>query len=575
MTPPKTTATQDHADPFAAFGPPRAEENVARFLPERAQGQPDDVAIHAATGGGQFDQATYAQLNQRCDALAHGLVAAGVQRGDRVCVFVKPSVDWIALVYALFKLGAVPVLIDPGMGRKNLLACVARIQPRVLIAIPLARAIAAVFRGAFKTVEIKLTFGGPGGFPGQRLEKLAPAQPEPFPTAMLGSDELAAILFTSGSTGPPKGVGYTHAMFAAQVHALEALYGLGPGDVDLACFPLFALFDAALGVTTVLPEMDASRPGTCDPSKIVDALQRFDATLSFGSPAIWRRVLPHCVEKGIQLPKLQRLLVAGAPVPPSLIETAHQVLGPEGDVHTPYGATESLPVATVSGREIANDFAARTKKGEGNCVGRIAPGIRLALIRVTDDVIEHFDPSLEVPPGEVGEVCVRGPVVTQQYMFDESSTAASKMEDPLGGPKWHRMGDLARLDDEGHLWFLGRKSHRVDTPKGTIYPVPLENIFNQHPAVERTALVGYGPRGQEEPVLVVQPVPGSFPKSKGRQRELASELHRVGLWFPDCRVLERVFFHPNLPVDVRHNAKLRREVLKSWVETFPSDHGRI
>jgi acyl-CoA synthetase (AMP-forming)/AMP-acid ligase II len=316
--------------------------------------------------------------------------------------------------------------------------------------------------------------------------------------------------------------------------------------VDLAAFPLFSLFDAALGLTSVIPELDPSRPGTCDPAKIVDAIREHRATTAFGSPAIWRRVAPYCETHGLRLPGLKRILVAGAPVPPSLIRSLRGLLDADADVHTPYGATEALPVSSQAGRDVVAETAAATARGEGSCVGRPAPGMDVRIIRIDDAPMPRWDESLVLPDGQVGEICVRGEVVTRGYHNLPEATAAAKIAD--GDRVWHRMGDLGRIDERGRLWYLGRKAERLETAAGPIFTDAVEGIANAHPRVGRSALVGVGPRGSQRPVLVVE-----GPEDPGLVTELMA-----------ATGVERVLFHPNFPVDVRHNAKIHRLTLAQW-----------
>lgn len=537
--------------------------NVAAFLPAVAERHGALTSLVSPLGAG-WARTSAAELDARCDAIARGLVRAGLRRGDRVCLFARPDADWVALVYALFKLAAVPVLIDPGMGRKNMLSCVERMRPRGFVGIPLAHALKLASPRAFRTVEVSVAVGAPPLWRGHTLDDLAAGPAGTFACAEVDPEEEAAILFTSGSTGPPKGVVYTHGNFAAQVEALRALYDVRPGDVDLACFPLFALFGAALELTTVLPRMDFSKPAACDPAEIVRAVREHGVVQTFGSPAIWRRVAPWCREHGVRLDSMRRLMIAGAPVPPSLIAECLAMLPPAGDVHTPYGATESLPVASASGREILERFRARTEGGEGNCVGRPAPGIELRVIRITDEPLDAWSDDLEVAPGEVGELCVRGPVVTREYKFEPAATRAAKIGSDAG--LWHRIGDVGRIDDEGNVWFLGRKSHRLETDRGLLMPVGVENVFDRHEAVEKSALVGIGPPGAERPVLVVQPVPARRPRSRRERAVLAREILDSAADHPACARVSQVIFRAALPVDVRHNAKIKRGEIKRWAE---------
>ncbi|MFT5283934.1 MAG: acyl-CoA synthetase (AMP-forming)/AMP-acid ligase II [Planctomycetota bacterium] len=536
------------ADPFAVFEAPPENPNVGCDLRRRAQANPHAVAVRIPAKRNSWRDISFSGLESESDALAQTLAQKGVCPGDRVCVFVRSGIELIATTYALFKLGAIPVLIDPGMGRKSFLQCVEHIKPRAMVGIRAAMIARLIYRRAFRSVKIAFTVPRAGKLT-HKFEDTAP-----FDIYKPELEEEAAILFTSGSTGPAKGVRYTHGNFRAQIEALGALYDFKPGEVDVVCFPLFALFDTALGMTSVFPVIDPSHPARCDPAQIVRAIVENNATLTFGSPAIWMRVVPWLLEEQRSLPSLKRVLIAGAPVPPKLVEGFHQVLTGDADVFTPYGATEALPVASLSGREILERRSA-AESGAGTCVGHLAPGIDCRLIRITDEPIQVWSDDLLVESGTEGEIVVRGPVVTRSYKFEAEHDALAKI--PNDDHVWHRMGDIGRFDDEGRLWFCGRKSHRLQTDGGTVLPVPQENIFNTHPGVKRSALVGVGESGAEVPVLVVEPF-GS--PSDALAREISN--HCSGL--TDRIQPVRVLFKSSFPVDVRHNAKIHRGELKAW-----------
>ena len=528
--------------------------NVSHRLRERAAEHPDRLAVRGADGS----EITFGDLERRVDAIALGLLAEGLVPGDRACLFVRPGIDLIAITHALFRTGIVPVLIDPGMGRKSLLACVERIGPRALIGVPRAQVARLLFPNAFRTVATFVTVGRRLGWSGRTLAELVERNAGRALEFHVGDPgRVAAILFTSGSTGPPKGVEYTHGNFAAQLEMLTALFDLRPGEVDCACFPLFALFDNALGMTSVFPPLDPSRPGACDPAAIHASIESSGATFAFGSPAIWRRVAAWAERADRRFSQLTRIAIAGAPVPPSLVSRLRRLLPEGGDVHTPYGATESLPVSSVSGAEI-EQLTPAIEGGSGTCVGRAVPGVEVAIVRTTDEDLPEWSDDLLVPPGEAGEICVRGPVVTLGYAHQPAATRAARIDAP--GGVWHRMGDLGRLDEEGRLWILGRKAHRLETERGTLYPVPLENAFERLAGVHRTALVGVGPRGREEPHLVVEPERGA---DRGA---ILGAVHARAAEVPDGERIRGVHFHHAFPVDVRHNAKIHRGELKTWAE---------
>jgi olefin beta-lactone synthetase len=533
------------------------DANVSLALRSWAELEPGRLAVR--TFGRRASTLTFAALEERVDGCAHALAELGLVRGERVALFVPPGPDFVALFHALLRLGALPVLMDPGMGRRALLACLARTAPSALVGVSRVQLARQLFPHRFRSVGLAVAVGPGLAFGAHRLERLLAGRAhrrfEPVPVR---PEDPAAVLFTSGSTGPAKGVVHTHGNFQAELELLRTHFGLEPGEADGACFPLFALFDGALGLTSVFPELDPSRPGACDPEAIHRALEEGRASFAFGSPAIWRRVVPWARAQGRRFSRLRRVTIAGAPVPPALALALRELLPAGGEVHTPYGATEALPIADVTASELEG-LRAAIEGGAGSCVGRALPGVELALIRVGDAPLERWSEALRVAPGEPGEVCVKGAIVTRRYLDDERANALAKIADV--GDVWHRTGDVGRLDAEGRLWFLGRKAQRLETERGVLYPVPTENAFDVTRGVARTALVGVGPRGQERPVLVVEP---SRPAASAS--ELLPRLRTRAAELPDAPPIQDYLLHPHFPVDVRHNAKIRREELKRWAE---------
>ncbi len=533
--------------------------NIAEHLSRMAERYPDKHAVVHAVGRRPHKHLTFRELIRQCDGYARGFERIGIRRGTRTIVMVRPSLELFALTFALFKVGAVPVLIDPGMGRQNLADCLATVKAGAFIGIPLAHAFRRLHRRAFESVKTCVTVGRRVFWGGHSLADIPSGSSEPYSTASTQADETAAILFTSGSTGPAKGVVYTHGIFDAQVRYLHAHFGYSPDEVDLASFPLFALFDVALGMTAVIPDMDASRPGSADPRKIIDAIRSHGCTHMFGSPALLDRVARYGESRGVQLPTLRRVITAGAPVQPALLERMHKLLTDEAEVHTPYGATEALPVASIGSREILGETRELTARGRGTCVGRPIQGLAVRIIAITDEPLAEWSDARELPSGEIGEITVKGPVVTHEYFRRPEATKLAKLRD--GDTVVHRMGDVGYLDERGRLWFCGRKAHRVITERGTLFTVPCEAVFNQHPRVRRSALVGVGARGRQNPVICIELEPGD---RDDRKEQLTNELRKLAAENELTREIRTVLYHKSFPVDVRHNAKIFREELARW-----------
>ncbi len=529
--------------------------NIARHLAAMAAARPEAAALkipRRRAGAPTLDYLTLSFRDLDLEAAAWGgrLQAAGIARGDTVLLLVRPGLPLIAGAFALFRLGAVPVVVDPGMGLGNFLACVRRTRPRALVGVPAAQAISRIFRRTFGSVSARVWVRS------ALTARLTDGRSNPAPRdsspADNASDDLAAILFTSGSTGAPKGVRYEHGMFEAQVHLLKSTYGIAPGEVDLPLLPIFALFNPALGMTTIVPEIDPRRPAAVDPARIVQAVLQEKVTNSFGSPTLWRIVADHCRRRGIALPTLRRVLCAGAPVPEALWQDSRGFL-PHGDLHSPYGATEALPISSIR----ADEYAAAT--GRGACVGAPLPGIAVKIIAPVDGPIAAFAAIRELPDGEVGEIIVNGPVVTREYDQQPAATAAAKIPDRANGAIWHRMGDCGYRDPSGRLWFCGRKAERVQTAAGILDTEPCERVFRRHPRAGRCALIGLGRPGAQTPALVVEARVGRRDRTA-----LAAELRSLGRGHADADPVRRFFFRARLPVDVRHNAKIHRLALARW-----------
>ncbi len=540
--------------------------NIASHLPAMAARQPDKAALisvvgREADGRARYASMSFAELNAASDCYARGLRSIGIDRGSRTVLMVRPSPHFFALVFALFKVGAVPVLVDPAIGLAKLKRCLREVEPEAFIGLPIAHVARLLMGSALRTLRVQVTVGARWFWGGPRLRDLWLEDEAPYEMAVTDPSDLAAILFTSGSTGIPKGAVYTHGMFSAQVDMLGAIYGFGADEIDLPTFPLFALFDPALGMTAVLPEMDFAKPGKADPQKLVEAIEDQACTNMFGSPALLRNLGAHLVDHEITLPSLRRVLSAGAPVPHSVLSDVCSALEGGAQIFTPYGATESLPVCNIGSDEVLGETAALTAEGRGICVGKPVDGVKVRVIKVNDEAIAEWSDQLLVNEGDVGEITVQGPVVSASYWARPKQTELAKIR-CSDGSLVHRMGDVGYFDEQGRLWMCGRKSHRVQTRAGDLFTIPIERLFDCHPQVTRTALVGVGRSGEQSPLLLLEEatlLPGRS------SREVLEELRELASQHELCKPLDAFMLFPGrFPVDIRHNAKINREELASW-----------
>ncbi|WP_442482333.1 fatty acid CoA ligase family protein [Aeoliella sp. SH292] len=571
--------------------------NVADSLTQQAAERPDSWAVidagrsrHASpqeriklAHGASHPAITYERLHHDADTYAKGLMELGVRPGTRIALLVKPSIEFVTLVFALLRSGATMVLVDSGMGRKNIVRCLAATEPEGFVAIPIGQLLRIAKRKEFPNAKLNVTVGSsilPLGLTLLGLAKLGRNSHATLPHTT--ADDPAAIVFTSGSTGPPKGVVYRHETFATQLAEIHRMYGLEAGSVDLACFPLFGLFNVALGITTVFPDMDFSRPASADPKKLLAAANDFEVTQSFASPAVWDKLSRHCQQSAEQIPSLRHVYSCGAPVSAEIIQRTLKYIAPGADMHTPYGATECLPVSSIDATEILTETAEKTREGAGVCVGHKVASVEWRVIRITDDPIATIEETEELPQGEIGELIVRGPQVSREYLtpsprrksgVSEATTPAtdhnhlSKIRDDL--TVWHRMGDVGYLDEQGRFWYCGRKSQRVRHRDGDLYTASIEEVVNTFPEVSKSALVGCERDGKIQPVLVVElrKHPGLITKPSDLwDRWCAIEPRLPNMWYGESSFTDfpTVLIHSKLPTDIRHNAKINREQLAEW-----------
>ncbi len=540
--------------------------NVAGALAWQAQRQPDVPAIYyparSLFKGTHYVARSYYHLNELSNAYARGMTQYGIVAGTRTALMLRPGLDFFAVFFALFKAGAIPVLIDPGIGLPALKQCLDEAMPQAFIGTTKAQLARKWYGWAKASCQLTVTAGRTPGLGGISLKQLlalgAGATDEILHPSQ--ANDMAAILFTSGSTGIPKGVVYRHRHFNAQVDMLQRAFDIEPGEVSLPTFPPFALFDPALGMTTVVPQMDPSRPALADPELLIKAIEEFQVTNVFASPALLDTLSRYAVQQGKRLWSVKRIISAGAAVPLSTIRRMEQALANDADIHTPYGATECLPVSSASNHELDARVETLTESGSGIFVGKPVAPNEVRIIGISDDVFSELSQTMQLPPGMPGEIIVFGPSCTDSYWERKAETKQAKIVDG-NGHVWHRMGDVGIMDGAGCLWFCGRLAQRVDTGTETLFPDQVEAIFNQHPDAARTALVGLGAPGRQIPALCVE-IRGKL--SPVDYERVHFDLLQLAQAHSLTRSVRTVLFHPGFPVDTRHNSKIRREELADW-----------
>jgi len=527
--------------------------NIASHLKDTSARLPNGKAILSARR--KFPEKSFAELYQDVRACSAFLKTKGIEKGDKALLFVRSGYELIVLAFSLFFIGAVPVIIDPGMGLRSVLRCIRTTQPNHMIGIPLAHWVSRFFRKSFKSIRGRILIGS-NLFNEKTLS--TPAEKNSNPVNV-SPEELAAIVFTSGSTGPPKGVCYMHKTFDGQISALRENFGMQEGEVDMTTLPIFALFNPALGITTVMPEINPSKPAKASAQSLVETLVDFEVTTAFASPVIGRKIADWCEHGNLRLPRMNRFFLAGAPSPPQLVEKLASVME-KGQVLIPYGATEALPVSYCTHADVMRARKG-TEQGEGSCLGKALPGVSIKLFPVS---ASPFGTEVEeVDKGQVGEICVAGPIVTEKYYRMPGATFDSKFR--YDSQIYHRMGDLGYFDADLSLRFLGRKSERISTKHGPLETEKCEAIVNTVNGVRRSALIGLGRQDPVEPCMVIEPSE-EFRNQNAKDEIEAEALRRLRAHLPHFEITQ-MRFENSLPVDARHNAKIHRLALgKKWTK---------
>lgn len=506
--------------------------DLGKELHRRAAHTPDHIALTVMDSG---KAVTWEVLSRRVHQCAAGLRAEGVKTGDRVALLVPPGPELIALVYACWELGASIILADSGLGARGIFRAIRGAHPDHIISIPRARPLTQLL----SIPGLRLTTKD---LP--RIVKLGHAFKDSGSSSELGGDLLGAIVFTSGSTGPAKGVRYSRGRVLATVEKLSQHYSLHHNDVIIAAFAPWSVFGPALGVASVLPAMDLGSPSSLTYPALIQAVTQARGTLLWASPAALRNVVdtaPMIATPSAQALPVRLILSAGAPVPPPLL-TRVQELFPDAQVRTPYGMTEALPITDVTLPEILDE-----QGGQGVLVGRPLPETEIAIAPWKSP---H---ELTHEPNVMGEIIVRATHMRNGYLNLEFTQQISDRF-----PGWHCTRDVGHLDSHGRLWIEGRLSHVIDSSNGPITPVPLELAAETSPQIAQAAAVGVGPAGSQVVVLVViREKTGRHLTETQLQDHLRSLVH--------CDIAA-VLQTTTLPTDIRHNAKLDREKISSWAE---------
>lgn len=536
--------------------------DLASLVRSVAEATPERIAVIEPAGRGRdgkrrYERYTYARLSADAESVAVGLREMGIAERTRTVFMAPPSYETCVVYLALTRVGATIVMIDPSVGYRNVGERLRRLSPEAFVGIPVTHLARLVFGWGPRLVDKAIVVGEHAYFPGARtVASLRRPVPESPRRAAVGPHDPMTVLYTTGSTGPAKPALYSHGNFCGVFRIVHESWGFeraGGIPVDMAVFPAFFIVGLSAGGTVVVPPIDFVRqtPATADPAALLEVIEDCGVRSLFGSPVLLENLARHANEHGITTPRLERVIGGGAPITGQAMRALTRMM-PNGAVFSNYGATEALPSTAHSARETLDETWAKTEAGAGICVGRPFAGVELQIARIQDGAASGFE---VLPRGEIGEILVRSPHVSSVYLDDPESTRKNKIG------SFHRIGDAGYLDEAGRLWVVGRVSQRVRGPRGPLFSLLCEPIFDAHPMVARSGLVGV-PNGASETAVVC--VELSAEHEHVDRAALRAELLALARAHAVTKDVSEILFIDRLPVDPRHNSKIERPKLARW-----------
>ena len=525
--------------------------NLAEVVRQTAIKHPNRIAVIEPNGYNLFGKRkykkyTYAQLSADVESVAPGLREIGIHEGTKTICMIPPSYEASVLGLALQRVGAFSILIDPGVGYFNVSERLNRLEPEAFVGIPLAFMGRTVFgwgpRFSAKSVVIDGYF--PGAHTLASLKREAPKNPK---DPDVRPDDPAVVLYTTGSTGPAKPTLYLHKNYSKLFEIVHQSWRFDPENqvhVDIAIFPAFFFIALSAGGTMVVPPIKTPRdtPERTNSKAVLEVINDCEVESCFASPVILQKMARYAVKHNIKTPKFKRVIGGGAPITEGVKRDLLEMMGADGQVFSNYGATEALPSTEMSAQEALAETFPLTRKGEGICVGRPFDGVEVRIIKIVDGIITSIEDTETLPQGEIGEILVRSEHISPRYYLDLESTRKNKVPDSTG--QWHRLGDSGFIDEKNRLWVCGRVSQRVKAKSGDVFTLKTEFIFNTHPDVQRSGLVGVEYHSETIPVICIQ-VKKDY---HGTRKSLRKELLELAAQYPATRMIKHILFFDRLRI---------------------------
>lgn len=552
------------------------ENNVIAHMERHLREHPDRIALRWANRQAlaewngdprsriQHDEIAYKDMAKRINVVAKGLLDIGIQKGDRVIIFLPMSLDMYVAMFAVQRIGAIAVFLDSWARSHHLGASAECVGPKAMISFQQAFALVDQVP-EFKSMPLRIMYG-PGLNCTHRFEDLLKGT-SGAPTAPVESEFTALITFTTGSTGKPKGANRTHRFLSAQHNALNHVIPYTDKDADMPAFPIFSLNNLAAGVTTVLPALDLAAPNPRDPAILACQILNENITCTTLSPSMLVGLARYCAENHLKLTGLRRVVTGGAPISKDDVRQFYAI-APQTDLWILYGSTEAEPMAHIEGRDMLKESGNADPEivENGVNVGHISEDVDYRFIRIIPgpvDIAKLPWDQIEVPTGAVGEFLVTGDHVCRDYYNNPEAFVSTKIQDS-DGRVWHRTGDLAYLDSKKDLWIVGRVNNAVERGGKYFFPVQAEVLLKRLPFVSRCAFLGM-------PHEILGQANCAVIEAKGEVDRIAARAEIRRIFDKNGIPLDEIRFVSAVPMDPRHHSKVEYAVLRKQLLDNPGE----
>jgi len=539
--------------------------NITYHLRHMAQIYPYKRAVICKSGRDKngkvkYCHLTFRQLDQESDDYAYGLQDIGISQGMRAVVLMDYSIEYYVVIFALLKIGAIPIFLDSNMDKNNIVKCLSSVKPEAFIGNFSAHMLRIKNLKAFQTIKICVSKGFKLLTNCICLNNLRYISPEPYKIVTNEFKETVLIQFSSGCTGDAKAVLYHQGMIDTQLNMFINHYGITKDEIDMSLSSLYSILAVSMGMTTIVTGKEHIQDK--EPASIIETFWDHGITNIFSSPFFIESVGRFGKEKNIYLPSLKRVVSSGAMPEANDLEKFQLMLYHNVDIFNLYGSTEAPSICSIGSNEILSSTREKTDQGFGICVGRPFNKVKIRIIKITDKPIESWSEDLLVQDGEIGELVVKADNISRKYCDNPDLDSLTKIQD--GNDIYHRMGDVGWIDSLNRFWFCGRKNDRVIFSEDeTLFTIPCESVFNQNPRINKCALIGLGEKPYQQPIICIQ-----LEKSDSGKflNALRRELIDLAKNYPHTEKIRDFIFIKKLPVDPFYNTKLLRDKLKIIAE---------